>query len=50
MGEYINDAVTSIELSSYSNKEIIIVNDGSNDDKSLKELDLLKLRKGVKDH
>ena len=48
MGEYINDAVTSIELSSYSNKEIIIVNDGSNDDKSLEELDILKLRKGIR--
>jgi glycosyltransferase involved in cell wall biosynthesis len=48
MGEYINDAVTSIELSSCGNKEIIIVNDGSNDDKSLKELDLLKLREGIR--
>jgi glycosyltransferase involved in cell wall biosynthesis len=48
MGEYINDAINSIEGSSYINKEIIIVNDGSNDAKSLQALDLLKTKQGVK--
>jgi glycosyltransferase involved in cell wall biosynthesis len=48
MGDYINDAVVSIELASYNNKEIIIVNDGSCDEKSLRELDRLKLRKGIR--
>lgn len=48
MGEYINDAIVSIERSSYSNKEIIIVNDGSNDAKSLSALDLLKTKEGIK--
>jgi len=48
MGEYINDTINSIEGSSYNNKEIIIVNDGSNDAKSLQALDLLKTKDGVK--
>jgi glycosyltransferase involved in cell wall biosynthesis len=47
MGEYINDAIASIERSSYSNKEIIVVNDGSNDAKSLSALDLLKTKPGI---
>jgi len=47
MGEYIDETVSSIERSSYDHKEIIIVNDGSNDDKSLHALDLLRGR-GIK--
>ncbi len=48
MGEYINETITSIERSSYANKEIIIVNDGSNDAESLRALDVLKRKQGVK--
>ena len=48
MGEYINDTVASIDLSSYGNKEIIIVNDGSDDAKSLQALDVLKTKRGVR--
>jgi glycosyltransferase involved in cell wall biosynthesis len=45
MGEYVNETIASIEQSSYDNKEIIIVNDGSNDAKSIQVLDLLKDRR-----
>ncbi len=48
MGEYINDTITSIDLSSYDNKEIIIVNDGSDDAKSLQALEFLKAKRGVR--
>jgi len=48
MGKYIDDAITSIGRSSYGNKEIIIVNDGSNDPESLRALDLFKTRQGIK--
>lgn len=48
MGEYVNDTVVSIDLSSYDNKEIIIVNDGSDDAKSLQVLNSLKTKPGVR--
>ena len=44
MGEYVNETITSIERSSYNHIEIIIVNDGSTDDNSLRALDVLKGR------
>ena len=47
MGEFINEAIAAIEQSSYTNKEVIIVNDGSNDAQSLQVLDLLKTKKGI---
>lgn len=42
MGKYIDEAVNSIKNSSYSKKEIIIVNDGSTDPESIKVLEKYK--------
>lgn len=42
MGKYLDEAVNSIKNSSYSKKEIIIVNDGSTDSESIKVLEKYK--------
>lgn len=42
LGLYLNDAVQSVKKSSYADKEIIIVNDGSTDKLSLQVLDNLR--------
>ena len=48
MGKYIDEAITSIDQSSYGNKEIIIVNDGSDDAKSLQVLNMLRTKRGIR--
>lgn len=47
MGEYVSETINSIKNSSYHNVEIIIINDGSDDVKSLKILQDLKLEKNI---
>jgi glycosyltransferase involved in cell wall biosynthesis len=48
MGKYIDDTIRSLEAINYTNKEIIIVNDGSTDPFSLKKLADLKNKWGIK--
>ncbi len=43
-GEFLNDAVVSVQQQTYSDIEIIIVNDGSNDDQTLSCLNVLKTK------
>jgi len=42
LGKYVNDTINSALSSDYENKEIIIINDGSNDERSLKVLEEIK--------
>jgi len=48
MGKYISETIASIDLATYTHKEIIIVNDGSNDEEDLKMLNSLRIRKDIK--
>ena len=48
MGDYIEDCVKSLVASDYKNKEIIIVNDGSNDKESLNKLSYIERNYPVK--
>lgn len=48
MGKYIDDCVNSIKKSIYENKEIIIVNDGSNNNESIAALEKYRNDKNVK--
>jgi glycosyltransferase involved in cell wall biosynthesis len=48
MGRYVDETIQSILQSDFPDKEIIIVNDGSNDDLSLKKLEEYKNDKHVK--
>ncbi len=48
MGKYINNTIASIDASAYQDKEIIIVNDGSTDDESIRVLQSFKSRKDIK--
>ncbi len=47
MGNYIDATMLSLENSVYGNKEIIIVNDGSNDPASLNKLNKYRSKQGV---
>jgi glycosyltransferase involved in cell wall biosynthesis len=42
MGKYLEEAIASVQASTYKNIEIIIVNDGSTDKKSIKVLDTFR--------
>jgi glycosyltransferase involved in cell wall biosynthesis len=48
MGKYINDTIASIDQSDYIKKEIIIVNDGSSDEESIRALNAFASRGDVK--
>ena len=48
MGKYIDDCISSVNDSDYINKEIIIVNDGSNDEESINALDKYRNKKNIK--
>jgi glycogen synthase len=48
MGKYINDAIASIDDSTYPEKEIIIVNDGSTEQESINTLKSLRSRAGIR--
>lgn len=48
MGKYLDECVNSIKESYYENKEIIIVNDGSNDEESVNALEKYRNDKIVK--
>lgn len=48
MGRYINDAIVSVDQSTYGKKEIIIVNDGSNDPESILALQSYESRNDIK--
>ena len=48
MGDYIQDTVDSIFVSGYKNIEIIIVNDGSTENKSIEKLNTYKNNKIIK--
>jgi len=48
LGKYIVDAIASIDASVYSKKEIIIVNDGSNDEESINVLKSMRSRADIR--
>ena len=48
MGKYVHETIASIDASTYQDKEIIIINDGSTEEGSCRALELLKGRPDVK--
>lgn len=49
-GKYIAEAVASVEQQTYSDIEIILVNDGSTDAESIRIFDAIQIKKGIKLH
>lgn len=47
MGEFIEECIRSVQQSTYAEKEIIVINDGSTDPDSIKKLESLARWKGV---
>jgi glycosyltransferase involved in cell wall biosynthesis len=47
MGKYIDETIASVKASGFSNVEILIINDGSNDENSIAQLDKYRSAKGI---
>lgn len=48
MGKYIDETISSVQASGFSNFEILVINDGSNDENSIARLDKYRSVEGIR--